>query len=186
MFPLTWLMCHAFARNRFLAVLACPMGLLILIPYAVRRQLYETADRTGMVVFGPFSMVKDTVILAVAMSPLIVLNAWAPIAWGPLSGLVVLLVLTGFLLVGFLVLGSSSMGVPAGGETPKGVRYQIAALAQRPGTRLSALQLALRLRDILPPGSVLIAFADNDRLLNGYTRLGFTNGQGRWVYWKAE
>lgn len=178
-------MCRAFASNRFLAVLAYPLGLLILIPYAVRRQLFETDDRNGMVVFGPFSMVKDAVILAVVMSPLIVVNVWAPIAWGPLSGLVVLLVVTGFLLVGFLVLGSSSMGVPVGRETPKGDRYQIAALAQRPGTRLSAMQLALRLRDSLPVGAVLVAVADNDRLLESYVRLGFSRGRGRRVYWRA-
>ena len=185
MFALTWLMCLAFAPNRFLAALACPLGLLILIPYAVRRQLFETDDRHGMVVFGPFSMVKDAVILAVVMSPLIVVNALAPIAWGPLSGLVGLLVLTGFLLVGFLVLGSSSMGVPVGRETPKGDRYQIAALAQRPGTRLSAVQLALRLRDSLPVGAVLVSVADNDRLLESYVRLGFSRGRGRRVYWRA-
>lgn len=178
-------MCRAFAPNRLLAVLAYPLGLLILIPYAVRRQLFETADRNGMVVFGRFSMVKDTVILAVVMSPLLVLNAWAPIAWSPLSGLVVLLVVTGLLLVGFLVLGSSSMGVPVGRETPKGDRYQIAALAQRPGTRLSAMQLALRLRDSLPVGAVLVAVADNDRLLESYLRLGFTRGRGRRVHWIA-
>ena len=176
MFPLTWLMCRAFAPNRFLAVLALPLGLLILIPYAVRRQLFETADHNGMVVFGPLSLVKDTVILAAVMSPLLVINAWAPIAWGPLSGLIVLLILTGLLLVGFLVLGSSSMGVPVGGETPKGDRYQVAALAQRPGTRLSAMQLALRLRDSLPVGAVLVAVADSDRLLEGYVALRSSGG----------
>ena len=108
-----------------------------------------------------------------------------PITWGPISGLVVLLVLTGFLLAGFLVLGSSSMGVPAGRETPRGDRYQIAALAQRPGTRLSAIQLALQLRDSLPTGAMLVAVADNDRLLEGYVRLGFTRGRGRRVHWIA-
>lgn len=178
-------MCRAFAPNRFLAVLAVPLGLLILMPYAVRRQLFETDDRNGMVVFGPLSMVKDAVILAVVMSPLLVLNAWAPIAWGPISGLVVLLVVTGLLLVRFLVLGSSSMGVPVGRETPKGDRYQIAALAQRSGTRLSAVQLALRLRDSLPVGAVLVSVADNDRLLESYVRLGFTRGRRHRVYWIA-
>lgn len=185
MFALTWLMCLAFAPNRFLAALACPLGLLILTPYAVRRQFFETADRHGMVVFGPFSMVKDSVILAVAMSPVFVVNVWAPITWGPISGLVVLLVLTGFLLAGLVVLGSSSTGIPVGRETPRGDRYQIAALAQRPGTRISAIQLALRLRNSLPVGAVLVAVAHSDRLLEGYVRLGFTRGAGRRVYWRA-
>lgn len=184
-FAITWLMCRAFAPNRLLAVLAYPLGLLILVPYAARRHLYESADRNGLVVFGPFSLIKDTLIIAAVMAPFFVLFSWASGIWGPTGSLVFLVALTSILLAGLFAFGSSSMGVPVGRETPKGDRYQIAALAQRPGTRLSALQLALQLRDSLPPGAVLVAVADNDRLLEAYTRLGFTHGGGRRVFWPS-
>lgn len=184
-FALTWLMCRAFARNRMMAMLAYPLGFLILIPYAVRGHLYETKDRHGMVVFGPYSMRKDAAILIAVLLPLYVLAYWSQIVWNPVIVLLVLIALVMVLVAGLLVFGSTSMGVPVGRETPKGDRYQIAALAQRPGTRLSALQLGLQLRDSLPAGAVLVAAADNDRLLRGYTRLGFTHGSGRRVYWKT-
>ena len=144
-FALAWLMCRAFAPNRLLAVLAYPLGLLMLVPYAVRRQLYGTSDRNGLVVFGPFSLVKDALIIAAVMAPFFVLFSWASDFWGLIGGLVFLVALTSILLAGLFAFGSSSMGVPVGRETPKGDRYQIAALAQRPGTRLSAIQLALQL-----------------------------------------
>lgn len=184
-FALAWLMCCAFAPNRFLAVLSYPLALLILVPYAARRHIYEASDRNGMVVFGSFSMVKDTLIIAAVMVALFVLFSWASGFWGPVGSLVFLMALTSILLAGLFAFGSSSMGVPVGRETPRGYRYQVAALAQRPGTRLSALQLALQLRDSLPPGAVLVAVADNDRLLEGYTRLGFIPGGGRRVFWPS-
>lgn len=184
-FALAWLMARAFSGNRLSAVLAYPVSLLILIPYAFRRHLYETRDRTGMVVCGPYSLVKDFLILAEALAPLLV--AWVSVVrhLPQLVPEVVLIIAVIIFASGAMLLGGGSTGLPVGPETPKGTRYQVAALAQRPGTRLSGIQLTLRLRDSLPTGSVLVGTATDDERLRQYQGLGFTEGNARRVYWIA-
>lgn len=184
-FSLAWLMARAFASNRVLAVVAYPMSLMSLVPYAVRRQLYETRDRDAMVVFGPYSLIKDAVVLFAVLIPFFV-------AWGSVMGYlprlvpqVVVLVVAVVILAGVIILGGGSMGLPVGRETPKGERYQVAGLAQRPGTRFSGIQLAMRLSETLAPGSVLVASAASDRLVQQYQGLGFQRGKAHRVYWVA-
>lgn len=77
--------------------------------------------------------------------------------------------------------GSLSM-TPVGPETPRGDRWQVAALAQHPDTRLSALLLTRRLLASLTPGSVVVAAAADDRLQGAYQRFGFTRGDAKRVY----
>src|SRR5699024_6432685 len=66
---------------------------------------------------------------------------------------------------------------PWGPETPPGPRWEIAGLAQLPGTRLTAIQLAIAAMDRIPPaGAVLVATAGSDKLLRQYRAYGFTTG----------
>lgn len=185
-FALAWLMSRAFSSNSVMAVLAFPLALLTLVPYATRRQLYETQDRNGMVVFGRLSTVTDVAILIVLILPVCILLGFVISAVDPVPALVIGLVVLILFIFGLIGL---SDGVPntklVDRTTPKGPRIQVAALAQRPGTRLSALQLALQLRDSAPSGSVLVAVAANDRLLHGYQRLEFSRGTARRVHWAA-
>lgn len=58
----------------------------------------------------------------------------------------------------------------------------VAALAQLPGTRMTAVMLARRLIEQTPPGSIIVAAAATDALLARYVRAGFTRGRARRVY----
>lgn len=182
---LAWLMSQAFASNRIMAYLSVPVAVLILLPYALRRQVYESADGNGMVIFGPYRLGRDVAILAALLLPALGLYLWVLVSLGPGYASVLWAVVMGLLGIGLAGIGRGSMVMPTGPETPEGDRWQIAGLAQRPGTRLSALPLALRLRDSAPVGTVVVAVAQNDRLLEGYKRLGFTEGKERRIFWEA-
>lgn len=65
---------------------------------------------------------------------------------------------------------------------PRGQRWVIATLAQRPGTRLSAVLLARDLMAQLPVSAVLVSAAGSQQFLDHYLRLGFTEGRNRRVH----
>lgn len=182
-FALGWLMSRAFTSNRVAAVLAYPLCVLVLIPYALRGHLYETADHNGMVVFGRYSLLADMTIMLAVVFPV-------GVGWGLLGGAVggTIFLIASIVVVVLLAIGALSMGggmsaqQPTGPEAPKGARFLIAALAQRPGTSFSALQLGLRLTNSAPSGAVMVAVAAHERLLQGYLGLGFTRGRGNRVY----
>lgn len=135
---LAWLTSQAFAPNRIMAYLSVPVAVLILLPYAIRRQVYESADGKGMVIFGPYRLARDVAILAVLLLPVLALYFWALVTFGPTHASVLWAVGMGLLSIGLAGIGRGSMVMPTGSETPEGDRWQIAGLAQRPGTRLSA------------------------------------------------
>ena len=73
--------------------------------------------------------------------------------------------------------------VPWGPETPDGERWELAGLAQLPGTRLTALPLAKReVRELPPEGAVVVATANTPEQYRQYQRLGFTGGPKRRVH----
>ena len=80
--------------------------------------------------------------------------------------------------------GVDSAATAVGPGTPKGQRWVIAGLAQRPGTRMTAVLLAKDLVAKLPTGAVRVAAAADadERLLARYVRLGFTAGHKRRVH----
>lgn len=82
-------------------------------------------------------------------------------------------------MIGLLFLlprGGGSL-FPWGPETPDGQRWEIAGLAQLPGTRLTGIQLALRALDTVPPpGSVIVATANSEDPYRQYQAFGFTGG----------
>lgn len=180
---LAWLMSRAFAPNRTMAYLSVPVAVLILLPYSIRRHVYESDDGHGMVIFGPYRLGRDIAVLVMLFLPVLGLNLWVSVTFGPVWALILWAVGMGLLAIGLVGIGRGSTVMPTGPETPAGDRWQMAGLAQRPGTWLSAIQLARRLRDSAPPGIVVVAAAQNDRLVEGYKRLGFTEGKDRRVYW---
>ena len=101
-----------------------------------------------------------------------------------------LLGMLGMLVYAALLVGAVIALVQPGGttlsasgpETPKGDRWMVAALAQLPGTRMTAVMLARRLIEQAPPGSIIVAAAATDALLARYVRAGFTAGRARRVY----
>lgn len=79
-----------------------------------------------------------------------------------------------------LLLSSRQRGTSlteVGPETPAGTRWVVSSLAQRPGTRWSALEAVLARITSLPSGSVAVAVAATARLQHVYEkRGGFTKG----------
>lgn len=176
-------MCLAFTKNRVGAVLAYPVCVLIVSAYIPRGQVYETPDRHGMVIFGPYRLLVELAAGTLIFLTLLLAGFFLIPILGPATMGVVAIVFSLVLGVGITQMGSAAMAAtPVGTETPRGDRFQAAALAQRPGTRLSALLLTKRLLDSLPAGTIAVAAAADDRLLQAYERFGFTRGESRRVY----
>lgn len=182
LFALAWLMSEAFTKHQPGAILAYPVCLLTVGIYLPRKQVYETADGNGMVIFGRFRIrneVGAAALLFLAVMAAVVLLGTTIGPWG-IS--LTTLVWAPFAL-GLTQLNSGALSMtPVGPETPPGARWQVAALAQRPGTRLSALLLTRRLLATLPRGAVAVAAAADDRLLDAYERFGFIRGKAKRVY----
>ncbi|MCS5724154.1 hypothetical protein N1028_06010 [Herbiconiux sp. CPCC 203407] len=185
-------MAEAFTDSRPAAVLATPAAVVSLAPYALRGVLWEAADGDGMVLFGRHRAALDAA-LAVGLVltgsvigiGVLVLIASAAGPVGLLVALAILLVLFGLVGIGGLLLLSASpsaLTTTVGRETPGGHRWSAVALAQRPGTRLSALLLARSLVARVPAGDVVVAVAGTPELAAGYERLGFARGRGARVH----
>lgn len=182
---LAWLVAKAYTRSRLAASLAWPAALLVIAPYMLRRAVYESADRDGMVILCRYRPVAD-VVLATALSlAFLGLGAGAFVA-GAEYRLVVVAVMgagLGVVVAGALLMsGGLSPTEAVGPDTPDGRRWAVMALAQRPGTRYSALLLTRRLIAALPAGDVVVAVAADESLAGAYARFGFTRTAGRRVH----
>lgn len=185
-----WINARAFTRSRPRAALSFPWACWMLLPGMLRRGLFVDATGTGMVVVCRSRPLLDLMILAPLMTASavvlttalgIVLPVWAVLV----SVDVVILALLPGLLPLLPARGGSLL--PWGPETPDGERWEIAGLAQMPGTRLTAILLAQRVIDAVPPdGAVLVATANSDELLRQYQRAGFTVGDRRRVHRRVE
>ncbi|MFP7834883.1 hypothetical protein [Marisediminicola sp. LYQ134] len=183
---LAWLMAHTFSRNRALAVASWPMSVATLLPYALRRVLYRSRDGNGMVIFGRYRPVFDFV-LAIALALLIFAGmvATAVALWvtvGPLGVLAAALLFVVIGIAPLAMMSTAGFTMAVGSETPPGQRWTVMALTQRRGTRMSALLLARRLLEAVPPGALVVAVADSPALADGYVRLGFERGAGPRVF----
>lgn len=185
-----WIMARAFTPHLVFAPLAFPWTVMSVIPGAIRRGLYLDATRTGMVMLYRSRFLLDVllavpiVLVAMACYFGVLLPLIGTVLPGDIGG-PVFLGTTVLLIVGMLFLlprGGGAM-FPFGPETPKGDRWEAAGLAQLPGTRFTAIQLALQVIDTVPPaGSVIIATANSSKLLRQYVTFGFTEGKSRRVY----
>lgn len=186
LFAVAWLISRAYSRNPVQAVAVMPWALFIVVPYVLRRAVYESDDRNGVVFFGRYRPILDVVLaILLTLVTMVVLTRLDDVSGGRLFALhVPLLVVIAFLAYGAagILRGAGSLASVTGPETPSGDRYAMMALSQRPGTRLSALGLARRLIQGLPEGSVIVAAAADEALARRYERLGFTRGEGLRVY----
>lgn len=181
-FTLAWLLSQAFTRHLPGAILAYPVCLLTVGIYLPHRQVYQTDDGAGMVIFGRFRIRNEVVAAALLFFRVIEAIVLLGGRFGPLGITLVTLLWLPF-AVGLTQLNSGALSMtPVGPETPPGDRWQVAALAQRPGSRLSALLLARRLLSSLPAGAVAVAAAADERLVAAYERFGFTRGKAKRVY----
>lgn len=151
-------MARAYTPHLVIAAFAVPWALISILPGAVRKGLYLDPSRTGMVLLYRSRTLLDMLIVTPAMlaAGLMVgtvvrtLAALIPVGWAaPVLWLATLLAAC----VGILYLLPRQGGsmLPWGPETPAGPRWEIAGLAQMPGTRLTGIQLALRAIDEVPP-----------------------------------
>ena len=177
---LAWLMAHAYARSRPRAVLAYPIALATTLTYALRGGVYESDDQNGMVIVARWRFGLDMLTLTSVM--VLGLLALAPVAVlaslvHPLLGPATYVLAGATTVAGALVLAQGQeTATPIARNTPTtGDRWQIAALAQRPGTRLSAMLLTRRvIGSVVPPGDVLVVSAVTADLEQAYIRAGFT------------
>lgn len=179
-----WIMARAFTPHLALAPLALPWTLLSVIPGTLRRGLYLDPSRTGMVMLYRSNPVLDVLVLVPVMIGLFavyfagvpaLLGLIVPAEWTVLAfGGVTTLFMIGLLFL--LPRGGGSL-FPWGPETPTGQRWEVAGLAQLPGTRLTGIQLALRALGTVPPaGAVVVATANSADLYRQYQAFGFTGG----------
>lgn len=183
-------MARAFTPHQAGAVLVFPWTLLAVLPAAVRGGFYLDLTRTGMVLLTPVRLTLDMLVLLPVLGAVIagtttgilLIAAAAPEALPPLLGLVALLVVAGLAGVLFLLPARGSSAAPFGPETPPGPQWELAGLAQLPGTRLTAIQTARRVLATVPPsGAVVVAAANTATQYEQYQHLGFTGGQQRRV-----
>ncbi len=176
-----WITDRAFTPHIILAPLALPWTLLSVIPGTLRRGLYLDPSRTGMVMLYRSHPILDALVLLPVMMVAFAAYFGAASALMSLAGWLALSLpaVTLMFMVGLLFLlprGGGSL-FPWGPETPKGQRWEVAGLAQLPGTRLTGIQLALRVLGTVPPaGAVVVATANSADLYRQYQAFGFTGG----------
>ena len=188
-FRAAWIMTRAFTPRWTVALLALPWALLAVLPGTLRGGLYLDATRTGMVLLQPINVALDLLVVLPLMLPVAGVTFAALLIADSLNALPVLLVLVG-LLVGatlagalFLLPRRGASAVPTGPETPPSPRWELAGLAQLPGTRLTAVQTARRVLATVPPaGAVVVATANTPEQFEQYQRFGFTGGPHRRVH----
>lgn len=185
-----WIMARAFTPHPVLAPLAYPWTIMTTIPGTLRRGLYLDPTRTGMVMIYRSNQLLDAlIVMPIVFAVMIGYMGLAPsLIWsiapdsmvGPLFAAISLLLVVGILFL--LPRGGGAM-FPFGPETPKGDRWEVAGLAQLPGTQFTAIQLALRALETVPPsGAVVIATANSSKLVRQYQAFGFTEGKSNRVY----
>lgn len=188
-FRAAWIMARAYTPNLPVALLALPWALVAVIPAALRRGLYLDRDRTGMVILYRPALLLDTLILLPLIFPAMLaaiavtvgfaaqLPLWATV------GMVLSVIVLAMAGLGAIQPESGGSMVPWGPETPDGERWELAGLAQLPGTRLTAVPLAMRVvREVPPEGAVVVATANTPEQYEQYQRLGFTGGPKRRVH----
>lgn len=175
-----WIMARAFTPHPALALLAYPWTLISITPGTVRGGLYLDPTRTGMVLLYRSMMLLDVliavpVVLVFFIAVGTAASALSALLPGGIAALVVFVLAVSGLL--FLLPRGGGSLFPWGPETPKGQRWEIAGLAQLPGTRLTGIQLALRALETVPPsGAVVVATANSADLYRQYQAFGFTGG----------
>lgn len=184
-----WIMARAFTPHPVIAVLALPWTMLAALPGAISGGLFLDPTRTGMVLLAPVNVTRDLLLLLPVLLCSPVITIAALLVADSLNALPVLFVVVGVLVVAtcvgvaFLLPKRGTSWVPFGPETPPGPRWEIAALAQLPGTRFTAVQLAQRALATVPPaGAVVVATANTPALFEQYQRFGFTGGPQRRVH----
>lgn len=181
-------MAQAYSSNRFTALLAAPLALLVVVVYMARRGAYMSSDRNAMVFFARHRPVVDTLLSTGLMLVVIVVLTGVAVLVEPVTAIgstVLLLAPFVWILLGAAVFAASSGGAltsPVGPETPQGQRWAVSGLAQLPGTRMSGLVMARGLVDGAPAGAVVVAVAATDGHLRTYRALGFCEGRQRRVY----
>jgi len=182
-----WLVASAFVhkrwQSRLLTLVGWPVFALVMLPAVLLGGAYWR-DRNGLVLLYRWRPFADTLVIIVAIVAAIVGAVAAIIWWVGFIPLVALGVVWFYASVIVVVIckGVGSAATVVGPGTPKGQRWVIAALAQRPGTRMTAVLLAKDLVAKLPSGAVLLAAAADGGLLARYVRLGFTAGHKRRVH----
>ncbi|MCD2498511.1 hypothetical protein [Microbacterium nymphoidis] len=169
------------------------LGTLSIAPFS---RIYMTEDRNGTVAIRRLGLGQYVVALLAA--PILLIAVFAVTAlvnlvfpvgaiYVPLVAGGILFILSLWILAGLVVsLRGRQRGASlheTGPETPKGRRFAISNLAQRPGTYWTALTLAQQVIEQLPRGSVLCAVASDEKLAAVYVRRGgFTAGRRMRVY----
>lgn len=182
-FALSWLLARGFTQDRIGAIFAYPACLVFLIPGIFMGRIFESSDTHGMVLFWHHRRSKGLIATAV----LVVAVLWGLLFWwfrsSPDAVFLLYWVFLILLLVWPRIIGIHHLNNRAtGAETPKGERWQLGGVVQRPGTRISAVLLAWELMDRIGPGGTVVAVAPDKKWFKALQRFGFTPGHALRVY----
>lgn len=197
-----WIIAAAFAdvsrlagarRWRWLGVLhaaaAWPLAASLAATAALRGALYVGAERSGVVCLGPEGSRSGPSVVApvsitwtVIGTPMVV----GPILLGlpPAALAVCFTLVAGLVAVGFEPYWPRKRPKLEGvaGPVPDGPRWEVAMLAQLPGTKSEAPWLARRIiSELVPRGAVVLATPRTAELEAAYIALGFGPVDGRRV-----
>jgi hypothetical protein len=183
-------MARVFTPHQLWALLALPWALMAVLPATIRGGLFLDATRTGMVLLLPMNLALDLLMVLPITGTLAAVVTFGALLTATSSNAVpALLVLTALLMIAglagalFLLPKRGASTLPFGPETPAGPRWELAGLAQLPGSRLTATQTARRVLATIPPaGAVIVATANTPAQFQQYQRFGFTGGDKRRVY----
>ncbi|WP_402843750.1 hypothetical protein [Microbacterium sp. GXS0129] len=176
----------AFAKGSRLKAVMLWLGMFLsTVMIATHGKVYVSEDGNGTVAIRRLGLWAYLIMLSVVPMVLVVVfgvTFFIALVWPigaiyvPLVASAMLLLLTAWVLAGLII---TLQGRPTGAsirevgrETPKGCRYGIGNLAQRPGTRWSALFLVRDAIAEMPAGSVLCAVAGSAELQDVYVRRG--------------
>lgn len=175
-----WIMAQAFIhKSKWIAALGYPACLLAAVVAASQRRLFVTKANDGMFILSRHPPIADALITPAFLILIVVLVAapFALVGVDPTAPILITMATLLVFLLPYFAVNRPTKRIwqsPITNNTPPGSRYLLGSLAQKTGTRFSAMFLARTVIVSLPPGTVIVSIAANTTLLRQYVRLGFT------------
>ncbi|MGQ4510692.1 hypothetical protein ACUH9X_08145 [Dermabacteraceae bacterium P13147] len=178
-------MARAFTPVRAVAVLAYPLIACALLPIFLRKGLFIDETRTGIVTACRRRHALD-IAIAVPVVVVVFLAGWLILRLVLTDSRAFYVLLAACVLMWFAAATTFSSRQKVGKQKVPELRgrecWEIANLAQMPGTRLTALLLAREVISTIPPDAVIVTTPRSERLRDFYARFGFKPGPGRQMH----
>ena len=180
-----WIMARAFTPSHAIAVLAYPLVVCALIPIFLRKGLFIDGTRTGIVTACRRRHALD-IAIAVPVVVVVFLAGWLILRLILTDSGAFYVLLAACVLMWFAAATTFSSRQKVGKQKVPELRgkelWEIANLAQMPGTKETALLLAREVISTIPPGTVIVTTPRSERLRKAYDHFGFEPGPGRQMH----